>query len=925
MGHRRSWTWPALATALLAALFIADLATGDATILSPGYGLAPVLAAAAGGPLATAIAAAAALLAVVAEVVQQPSLTGQGAVRLASLAAISALAWWAALQRERREQVVARERFLGRATEALAAGTDQEQALERIARLSVPELADACAIATVDASGGSTRVAEAGDPALLADFASAPVNAELPLVARGQTLGTLCLASHTRRGRNGRESELAEEVAARCAHALDTAGLLRDSREIQDQLLEAFGLLDVLFDRAPIGLGFWDRDLRFVRVNQRLAEINGVPPEDHVGRTVAEIVPDLRGVGEDQRRVLASGVPLTEIEVSGETPAAMGVRREWTASYWPVRRRGGDEVIGVGAVVFEVTDRRAAERSAREQTARYETLLQALSDVGEGMVVLREGRIDYANDAFVALSGYALDELQALGSAYELLVEDDRDAAQRRVARRLEGQVAPGYRVRMRHREGRTLELELAGVPLEIEGELQLVVVARDVTARARAETEREQLLSQTRFLAEASAAFDEELDEERTLQSLARLSVRELADTCVILLGSSFGRVRRVAAVARDPEDERLLQELNSDYPIAERSAHPLFQVLRSGTSRLVVHDQGVEELGQDERHRKLISAFTMRSSVLVPLSARGRTLGVMALGFAGVVGEEMVALLEDLGRRAALAMDNARLYQERAAAARTLQRSLLPPDLPEIPGMQIAARYVAAGEGNEVGGDFYDCFATGGGDWAVVMGDVCGKGPEAAVVTALARYTMRASATLHSERPSRVLSDLNEAIRRQTQDHRFCTVLYVSLSPAENGVSACVATGGHPLPLVLRADGTVHAAGRPGTLLGILSDPEISTETVELGPGDAMILYTDGVTEASPLDDAFGPDHLASFVAGCAGADASVIAGRIQDAALEIQGGVARDDVAVLVVRVLSSAEAQFVPGGRGVAAQA
>ena len=210
------------------------------------------------------------------------------------------------------------------------------------------------------------------------------------------------------------------------------------------------------------------------------------------------------------------------------------------------------------------------------------------------------------------------------------------------------------------------------------------------------------------------------------------------------------------------------------------------------------------------------------------MPLSARGRTLGVMALGFNSIVGEDHLSLFEDVARRGALAIDNARLYEERAQVARTLQRSLLPPVLPQVPGMELAARYLAAGEGNEVGGDFYDCFPTGDGDWALVIGDVCGKGAEAAAVTALARYTVRASATLHSDRPQVVLAGPQRRDPpRGRGDSRFCTVLYISLRPRPDGVKACVATGGHPLPLLMRADGRVETAGRPGTLLGILPGP--------------------------------------------------------------------------------------------------
>ena len=167
----------------------------------------------------------------------------------------------------------------------------------------------------------------------------------------------------------------------------------------------------------------------------------------------------------------------------------------------------------------------------------------------------------------------------------------------------------------------------------------------------------------------------------------------------------------------------------------------------------------------------------------------------------------------------------------------ARTLQGSLLPRELPEIPGVELAARYLAAGEGNEVGGDFYDCFETGAGDWALVIGDVCGKGAEAAALTALARYTVRAAA-LQTRSPSAVLAQLNAALLRDRHDYRFCTVLYASLTPHEAGVSACLTAGGHPLPLVLRAGGAVETAGTPGSLLGIVDPPELAEHRLELAP---------------------------------------------------------------------------------------
>jgi serine phosphatase RsbU (regulator of sigma subunit) len=277
------------------------------------------------------------------------------------------------------------------------------------------------------------------------------------------------------------------------------------------------------------------------------------------------------------------------------------------------------------------------------------------------------------------------------------------------------------------------------------------------------------------------------------------------------------------------------------------------------------------------------------------------------------------MVVVVRDVTARRRAEAERERLYAERDHVARTLQRSLLPRELPEIPGVEVAARYLAAGDGNEVGGDFYDCFATGAGDWALVIGDVCGKGAEAAALTALARYTVRAAA-LQTRSPSAVLGQLNAALLRDGLDFRFCTVLYVSLTPHADRISACLSAGGHPLPLVLRAGGAVETVGSPGSLLGIVDPPELAEDRLELAPGDSLVLFTDGVTEA---DRASGPERVSAFLAGCAGAGAADIAAAVEREALAAAGGAARDDVAVLVARAsLLGAAAPFGAREAGVA---
>ncbi len=300
------------------------------------------------------------------------------------------------------------------------------------------------------------------------------------------------------------------------------------------------------------------------------------------------------------------------------------------------------------------------------------------------------------------------------------------------------------------------------------------------------------------------------------------------------------------------------------------------------------------------------------MRSAMTVPMVARSGTLGAMTF-VTGPSGRRFdrrdLELAEELARRCGTAVENARLYGERAYIARTLQESLLPSELPEIPGIETAARFRPTGEGHDMGGDFYDLFSSGGRGWTVVMGDVCGKGPDAAAVTALARYTLRAAA-MRERLPSRGLHVLNEALLRQRTDRRFCTVAYAYLESVDSGVRLGFASGGHPLPLLVRPDGEVRAVGAPGTLLGVVPDPSFEDRSVELAPGDALVFYTDGVIEERG-DGGLDEEELIEVLAACAGKGADAIAARVEEEAVRSQGGHPRDDIAVLVLRVADRPE--------------
>jgi serine phosphatase RsbU (regulator of sigma subunit) len=448
--------------------------------------------------------------------------------------------------------------------------------------------------------------------------------------------------------------------------------------------------------------------------------------------------------------------------------------------------------------------------------------------------------------------------------------------------------------------------------------------VVLEITERKEAEAARERALSaerdaraaaeaaatRARFLAEASGLLDRSLDYDETLESIASLAVPDIADWCTVD-ALEYGELRNVVVRHVDPEKtkfgERLLGTFH--YPPGAPNGPP--HVVRTGQSELLpeISDEMLVANARNDKHLEMLRELGMRSVMVVPMVSRSRMLGTITFVSAEsgrIFSAYDVLLAEDLARRAAVAFDNARLYQERAQIARTLQESLLPPQLPVIPGLEVAARYLAAGEGIDVGGDFYDLFDSGPGDWSIVVGDVCGKGAEAAALTALARYTLRATAHTQTT-PSEALQALNDAVLRQRGDGRFITVAYARLSHhAADGARLTLSIGGHPSPVILRADGRAEVVGRPGTLLGVVDDPELADETVELGPGDTIFLYTDGVTEAHAPEHLLEVEDVARIIEGCAGGDAAELVKCVEDEVRALAPGPPGDDIAMLAVRI-------------------
>ena len=392
--------------------------------------------------------------------------------------------------------------------------------------------------------------------------------------------------------------------------------------------------------------------------------------------------------------------------------------------------------------------------------------------------------------------------------------------------------------------------------PVRHDGEVVGVgLFVTDISDRARAERV-------LRLLLGVGEALDATLGVEERLGRLADVVVPTLADFCTIETIDASGQARAVAHAA-------------------------------------LVDDGPRPEPGQ---------VTDPERQIVAPLRARGRDLGSLTLGM-GPSGrrydDDDRALAAQLGRRAGLAVDNARLYEEQRRIANTLQRSLLPPDLPDIPGLEAAARYSPMGDGMEVGGDFYDLFAAGP-SWAAVIGDVCGKGAPAAALTSLVRHGLRGLGR-GDPSPARALSELNDAIvAERGLDARFSTAVYARLAIDGAAIAVTSASAGHPLPLIVRAGGRVEPLGRAGTLLGPFADVRLHEATTVLGPGDALVLYTDGVTEARRDGVMFGDERLSTLLSGLAGRPADEIAGSVEEAVVRHHGGPLDDDLALLVVRV-------------------
>jgi PAS domain S-box-containing protein len=566
-------------------------------------------------------------------------------------------------------------------------------------------------------------------------------------------------------------------------------------------------------------------------------------------------------------------------------------------------------VVGIGAELGQYLERRQAQSRVREEAARRAAVLDVALDAIISMD--DDGCVLDWNPAAERTFGWSSEEVAGRRLSELIIPPRDRPRHEAGLRRYLETGESRVLNTRIElealRRNGSLFPVELTLGRVDLPSGGAFTAHIRDISSR-RLEEQRAEFMAETGDLLIATA-----LDPVQRLRALAEMVVPRLADWCVIDLVGEDG-LENVALIHRDPNRVEIARRLR-DAPDWEREKGVVATVVETGRPVLMeeITDEILAAAAPPGPYVDDLRKLELRSAVSVPLIAGGRTIGALTMVLSGLdrrFDSGDVAFVEDVARRAALAVDNAVLYQREQHIASTLQNSLLPASLPDIDGAEVAALYQPAGAGNEVGGDFYDIWQIGPGDFGVAVGDVAGRGPAAAALTALMRHVVYAT-SLHEPSPAAALRTLNEAVWRRTDRNRFCTVCLMRLRRTDAGWRVTMSSGGHPLPMIRRASGKVIEFGRPGTLIGVAETIDVADEETDLRPDDTVVVWTDGIVEQRVDGELYGEERLRDVIAAWAPASGS--AELIEDVLESLEsfsgGGGKEDDRALLIVRAMTA----------------
>lgn len=596
----------------------------------------------------------------------------------------------------------------------------------------------------------------------------------------------------------------------------------------------------------------------------------------------------------------------------------------WRLETTVMRSDGGERPVEMAAIatmaegewiihvwIQDVSERvellQELEGHLRGQGPGMAQILDALAEA----VTIRDAHnhIIYANDAAVHHMGFSsLEELQrrppqAIFDDYIVEGEHGQKLEMGDIpsVRLLGGQKAQPLLLRTVHRITGKIRWNLLKATLISEpgsDSVAAVTIIEDVTSEKTAELRQH-------FIGRATETLMSSIDYQETLRNVAWLAVPEIADWCAVDLVDEGGNREQVVVAHPDPAKLALAERLRA-YDTGELSSERgIGRVIFTGVSELYpdISDEMLKQGAVDDEHLELLRTVGFRSALIVPLRARGRSLGVMTL----VTAESLrrfdqgdLAFAEQLAGRAAVAVDNSRLATARRQIAETLQRSLLPDAVPEIEGWSVATLYRPASVSDEVevGGDFYDFFETPRG-WIVLLGDVTGRGVEAASMTSLVRHGARFLAK-DEHSPSTILTRLNEALREQS-GLSLCSALCARL---EHG-QLVMSSAGHPAPLIIRDDGRIREVGSPGPLLGGWEGSAWEDRIVAMGQQETLLMYTDGVTDTRGERDRYGARRLRGLLKSHAGASPTELLERLEAALQDFQVEGHADDTGAVALR--------------------